>query len=50
VRNDAYQVRAALLVLGKTLPDLKPFKVEYDAAPSYVDAICANHHDPDDKT
>ncbi|HEX2244185.1 MAG TPA: hypothetical protein VHK27_13240 [Gammaproteobacteria bacterium] len=26
-------------MLDKTLPDLKPIKVEYDAAPSYVDAI-----------
>ncbi len=35
------QVRAALLVLRKILPDLKPIKVEYEAAPSYVDAIRA---------
>jgi hypothetical protein len=33
------QVRAAQLVLRKILPDLKPIKVEYEAAPSYVDAI-----------
>ena len=33
------QVRAARLVLRKTLPDLKPVKVGYEAAPSYVDAI-----------
>ncbi|MDQ4146308.1 MAG: hypothetical protein M3120_01195 [Pseudomonadota bacterium] len=44
------QVRAALLVLRKILPDLKPIKVEYDAAPSYVDAIRASYHEPDDKT
>jgi hypothetical protein len=33
------QVRAAQLVLRKSLPDLKPIKVEYEAPPSYVDAI-----------
>ena len=33
------QVRAAQLVLRQTLPDLKPVKIEYEAAPSYVDAI-----------
>ncbi len=27
------------MVLRKILPDLKPIKVEYEAAPSYVDAI-----------
>jgi hypothetical protein len=44
------QVRAALLVLRKILPDLKPVKVEYDSAPSYVDVIRASNHEPDDKT
>jgi hypothetical protein len=33
------QIRAAQLVLRKALPDLKPVKVEYEAASSYVDAI-----------
>ncbi len=33
------QVRTALAVLRKNLPDLKPVKVEYEAALSYVDAI-----------
>ena len=33
------QVRAAQLMLRKTLPGLNPIKVEYDAAPSYVDAL-----------
>ncbi len=28
-----------MLALRKVLPDLKPIKVEYEAAPSYVDAI-----------
>ncbi len=28
------QVKAALVVLRKTLPDLKPVKVEYEEAPS----------------
>ncbi len=37
------QVRTALLVLHKNLPDLKLVKVEYDAAPSYVDAIRAGY-------
>jgi hypothetical protein len=36
------QVRAAQLVLRKTLPDLKAVKVEYEAAPSYVGAIRAS--------
>ena len=45
------QVRAAQLVLRKILPDLKPIKVEYEAAPGYVDAIRASYQDdPDDKT
>ncbi len=45
------QVRATRLVLRKTLPDLKAVKVEYEAEPSYVDAIRANYRDdPDDKT
>ena len=44
------QVRAAQLLLRKTLPDLKPVKVEYEAEPSHVDAIRASCHDPDDKT
>ena len=35
------QVRAAQRVLRKILPDLKPVKVEYEAEPSYVDAIRA---------
>jgi hypothetical protein len=44
------QVRAAQLILRKTLPDLKAVKVEYDAAPSYVDAIRASCRcDADDK-
>jgi hypothetical protein len=33
------QVCAAWLVLRKALPDLKPIKVEYEAAPGYVDVI-----------
>ena len=33
------QVRAVRLVLDETLSDLKPIKVEYEAEPSYVDAI-----------
>jgi hypothetical protein len=33
------QVRATLAVLRKTVPDLKPIKVDYEAGPSYVDAI-----------
>ncbi|MDQ4148097.1 MAG: hypothetical protein M3120_10570 [Pseudomonadota bacterium] len=37
------QVPAAQLVLRKILPDLKPVKVEYEAAPSYVDAIRAGY-------
>jgi hypothetical protein len=44
------QVRAAQLVLRKTWPDLKTIKVEYEAAPSYVDAIRASYHDPDGRT
>jgi hypothetical protein len=44
------QVRAAQLVLRKTLPDLKPIKVEYEAAPGYVDALRATHHDLGGKT
>ncbi len=28
-------------MLDETLPDLKPIRVEYDAAPGYVDAIRA---------
>jgi len=44
------QVRAAQLALRKILPGLKPVKVEYEATPSYVDAIGAGHHDQDDKT
>jgi hypothetical protein len=43
------QVRAAQRVLRKILPDLKPIKVEYDSAPSYVNAIRASNHEPDDK-
>ncbi len=35
------QVRAAQLVLRKILPDLKLVKVEYEARPSYADAIRA---------
>jgi hypothetical protein len=35
------QVRAARLVLRKIPPDLKPIKVEYEAPPSYADAIRA---------
>ena len=35
------QVRAAQLVLRKTLPDLKAVKVEYEAPLSYGDAIRA---------
>ncbi len=37
------QIRAAQRVLRKILPDLKPIKVEYEAAPSYVDAIRASY-------
>jgi hypothetical protein len=37
------QVSAASKLLRKTLPDLKPIKVEYEAAPSYVDAIRASY-------
>ncbi len=37
------QVRAAQLVLRKILSDLKPIKVEYEAEPSYVDAIRASY-------
>jgi hypothetical protein len=33
------QVRAALAVLRKILPDLKPIKVEYETTPSYVGAL-----------
>lgn len=33
----ASQVSAALKILRKTLPELKAVKVEYDAAPSYVE-------------
>ncbi len=33
------QVSAAVKLLRKTLPYLKPVKVECEAAPSYVDAI-----------
>ncbi len=32
------QVRAAWLVVRRSLPDLKPIKVEYDRTPGYVDA------------
>ncbi|MDQ3796363.1 MAG: hypothetical protein M3294_01990 [Pseudomonadota bacterium] len=35
------QVHAARLVLDETLPDLKPVKVKYEAARSYVDIIPA---------
>ena len=41
------QVRAAQLLLRKTRPDLKAVKVEYAAAPSYVDEIRASYHDTD---
>jgi hypothetical protein len=44
------QGRAAQLVLRKTWPDLKTIKVEYEAAPSYVDAIRASYRDPDGRT
>jgi hypothetical protein len=45
------QVSAASKLLRKTLPDLKPIKVEYESAPGYVDAIRASYRDdPDDKT
>ncbi len=44
------QVRAAQLVLRKTLPDLKAVKVDYEAASSYVDALRASYHDPDGRT
>jgi hypothetical protein len=44
------QERAAQLVLRKTWPDLKTIKVEYEAAPSYVDAIRASYQDPDGST
>jgi hypothetical protein len=33
------QASAPFKLLRKTLFDLKPIKVEYEAAPSYVDAI-----------
>ncbi len=33
------QVAAAAKLLRKSLPDLKPVKVESEAPPSYVDAI-----------
>ncbi len=39
MRYDTRQVRVAELMLRKILPDLKPVKVEYEAPPSYVDAI-----------
>jgi hypothetical protein len=38
------QVRAAQLVLRKILPDLRPIKVEYEAPPSYADAVRAASH------
>jgi hypothetical protein len=37
------QVRAARLVPRKILSDLKPVKAEYEAEPSYVDAIRASY-------
>jgi hypothetical protein len=37
------QIRAARLVLHKALPDIKVLKVEYEAAPSHVDAIRASY-------
>jgi hypothetical protein len=36
------QVRAAQLVLRKSLPDLKAVKVQYEVALSYADAIRAS--------
>lgn len=41
------QVSAALKILRKTLPDLMAGEVEYDAAPSYADAIRASYPDDD---
>jgi hypothetical protein len=38
------QVKAALSVLRKTLPDLKPIKVVYEDAPSDIDVLCASYH------
>jgi hypothetical protein len=38
------QVKAALSVLRKTLPDLKPIKVVYKDAPSDIDVLCASYH------
>ncbi len=43
MHHDAQSGRHGL-VLDETLPDLKPIKVEYDAAPNYLDAIRAANY------
>jgi hypothetical protein len=39
------QVKAALTVLRKTLPDLKPVRLVYEETSRDTDAICASYHD-----
>ncbi len=46
------QITAVARILRKTLPDLKPVKIEYDAEPSYADAIRESYkpeYQPDDR-